>query len=441
MKYNNNNSLNESKTGKRERNSLHNFVIKFLLLASLLFLMTPAVRTEAATAGFKKIGNGYYYINSDGTKQKGFVTLFKTKKYYFNYSNGRQKKGLVNTSEGLRYFGNKYGFNGYMRTGFIKLNSKYYFFDKSTGLAYKGWMHRNGKKYYFGSDYVMYTGLRKVGSYYYLFNNLGVVQKTGLTIYRGSQYYFDPATGRMKTGVVTTGGSTYYFGTNGKLVKNKTVVVSGVTYKVDSNGYASAVIDSASVATNGEYTYTINDGYITAYDKTQKKNYYIAREFATHPGVADGKLTDRDLLAAMADSEAGDQGLIGMEAVIMTLLNSTIDESKCYPSVIRLALYQQLLPNSTIYPGFSVVRDGALLKRLNGDWYDRTNAYKAADAALKIFNQYVLNGTPRYLKGFDRKDFNFVFFMTESAFWNQDLTFSKVDWFKYKDHVFFVDWV
>ena len=57
-----------------------------LLLAALLFLaLVPAKTADAATAGFKTINGKTYYINADGSKQKGWLTLNK-KKYYFDNS-------------------------------------------------------------------------------------------------------------------------------------------------------------------------------------------------------------------------------------------------------------------------------------------------------------------------------------------------------------------
>ena len=50
-------------------------------------------------------------------------------------------------------------------------------------------------------------------------------------------------------------------------------------------------------------------------------------------------------------------------------------------------------------------------------------------------------GKARTLSGFKKKDFNYMYFMMNSAFKKQPLTFSKVEYEVYKDHTFFVDWV
>ena len=100
-----------------------------------------------------------------------------------------------------------------------------------------------------------------------------------------------------------------------------------------------------------------------------------------------------------------------------------------------------MLYHGTTFPQYSVVTNGVLLKRLNGQFDNRELAYQAASEAMKIFNDYVTNGTKRTLKGIDTKDFNYMYFMTISAYWKQPLNFSKVKSCQYKDHMFFVDWV
>ena len=74
---------------------------------------------------------------------------------------------------------------------------------------------------------------------------------------------------------------------------------------------------------------------------------------------------------------------------------------------------------------YAVVTDGALLKRLKGQFEDRTNAYAAAKAAMEVFSNYVNHGTKRTLPGFKTKDFNYKFFMTPAAFKAQNLNMNS----------------
>ena len=61
----------------------------------------------------------------------------------------------------------------------------------------------------------------------------------------------------------------------------------------------------------------------------------MEEEFLEHPGIADGKVSDLDLLAAVCDAEAGDQGVVGMEAVALCVLNCTIDHYKEFRNYVR----------------------------------------------------------------------------------------------------------
>ena len=210
------------------------------------------------------------------------------------------------------------------------------------------------------------------------------------------------------------------------MLANTIASIDGTTYRFDSDG--------AATKTSGN-DYTVEGKYVKVFDAKNNKYYYMEEEFLEHPGIADGKVSDLDLLAAVCDAEAGDQGVVGMEAVALCVLNCTIDQYKEFPSQIRYVVYQG---KPTQY---AVVTDGALLKRLKGQFEDRTNAYAAAKAAMEVFGNYVNHGTKRTLPGFKTKDFNYKFFMTPAAFKAQNLNFSKLEYEQYKGHVFFVDWI
>ena len=210
-----------------------------------------------------------------------------------------------------------------------------------------------------------------------------------------------------------------------------TVTVRGVTYTISSTGVATVKTSHSNQ--------NLSNGNVKVYDTQNSRYYTMVKEYKTHPGIANGKTTDEALLAALCESEAGDQGKIGMEAVALCVLNRTIKKDKEFPSTVRGVIYESMV-NGT-YPQYSVVRDGALLKRLNGNFENRTLAYQAAKKAMTIFNNYVKNGKSRTLTGFKQKDFNYMYFMMNSSFKKQPLTFSKVKYEVYKDHTFFVDWV
>ena len=439
----------------RARQWMKGLMLVCLLLAGCAFFSHSATEVQAATAGFKTVGGKTYYIKSDGSKQKGWLTLGKYK-YYFNKTTGVQVKGWLNVNGQKTYYFTSQ--KGAMVTGWLtdSRKRKRYFNPKTAKLT-RGWMKNSkGKKYYFTSgEGIMATGWLKnsKGQKRYFHSTSGVMatgwlkntsknisyyfdpetgyMTTGWRRISGKKYYFSTSNGSMATGLKTIDGKKYYFKTDGSMAVSTTVTVSGVTYTISSTGVATVKTSHSNQ--------NLSNGNVKVYDTQNSRYYTMVKEYKTHPGIANGKTTDEALLAALCESEAGDQGKIGMEAVALCVLNRTIKKDKEFPSTVRGVIYESMV-NGT-YPQYSVVRDGALLKRLNGNFENRTLAYQAAKKAMTIFNNYVKNGKSRTLTGFKQKDFNYMYFMMNSSFKKQPLTFSKVKYEVYKDHTFFVDWV
>ena len=439
----------------RARQWMKGLMLVCLLLAGCAFFSHSATEVQAATAGFKTVGGKTYYIKSDGSKQKGWLTLGKYKSY-FNKTTGVQVKGWLNVNGQKTYYFTSQ--KGAMVTGWLTDSRKRKrYFNPKTGKLTRGWMKNSkGKKYYFTSgEGIMATGWLKnsKGQKRYFHSTSGVMatgwlkntsknisyyfdpetgyMTTGWRRISGKKYYFSTSNGSMATGLKTIDGKKYYFKTDGSMAVSTTVTVSGVTYTISSTGVATVKTSHSNQ--------NLSNGNVKVYDTQNSRYYTMVKEYKTHPGIANGKTTDEALLAALCESEAGDQGKIGMEAVALCVLNRTIKKDKEFPSTVRGVIYESMV-NGT-YPQYSVVRDGALLKRLNGNFENRTLAYQAAKKAMTIFNNYVKNGKSRTLTGFKQKDFNYMYFMMNSSFKKQPLTFSKVKYEVYKDHTFFVDWV
>lgn len=439
----------------RARQWMKGLMLVCLLLAGCAFFSHSATEVQAATVGFKTVGGKTYYIKSDGSKQKGWLTLGKYK-YYFNKTTGVQVKGWLNVNGQKTYYFTSQ--KGAMVTGWLTDSRKRKrYFNPKTGKLTRGWMKNSkGKKYYFTSgEGIMATGWLKnsKGQKRYFHSTSGVMatgwlkntsknisyyfdpetgyMTTGWRRISGKKYYFSTSNGSMATGLKTIDGKKYYFKTDGSMAVSTTVTVSGVTYTISSTGVATVKTSHSNQ--------NLSNGNVKVYDTQNSRYYTMVKEYKTHPGIANGKTTDEALLAALCESEAGDQGKIGMEAVALCVLNRTIKKDKEFPSTVRGVIYESMV-NGT-YPQYSVVRDGALLKRLNGNFENRTLAYQAAKKAMTIFNNYVKNGKSRTLTGFKQKDFNYMYFMMNSSFKKQPLTFSKVKYEVYKDHTFFVDWV
>ena len=439
----------------RARQWMKGLMLVCLLLAGCAFFSHSATEVQAATAGFKTVGGKTYYIKSDGSKQKGWLTLGKYK-YYFNKTTGVQVKGWLNVNGQKTYYFTSQ--KGAMVTGWLTDSRKRKrYFNPKTGKLTRGWMKNSkGEKYYFTSgEGIMATGWLKnsKGQKRYFHSTSGVMatgwlkntsknisyyfdpetgyMTTGWRRISGKKYYFSTSNGSMATGLKTIDGKKYYFKTDGSMAVSTTVTVRGVTYTISSAGVATVKTSHSNQ--------NLSNGNVKVYDTQNSRYYTMVKEYKTHPGIANGKTTDEALLAALCESEAGDQGKIGMEAVALCVLNRTIKKDKEFPSTVRGVIYESMV-NGT-YPQYSVVRDGALLKRLNGNFENRTLAYQAAKKAMTIFNNYVKNGKSRTLTGFKQKDFNYMYFMMNSSFKKQPLTFSKVKYEVYKDHTFFVDWV
>lgn len=443
-----------------------------LLLSVIAVFVLGCFSVSAATkTGFVTENGKTYYINKDGSRQKGWLEL-NGRKYYFNRTTGVQLKGWAKDSSGkviryftkgagymvtgnlkdskgnIRYFDEKTGLltrgwrtdakgykyyyysgSGVMATGWVQdKKSQRRYFSKANGRMLTGWVENSAGnyRYFHPTSGILYVGLQKVGEdYYYFSKTTGIRYEKGFGTIGSKKYYFDKKTGKMKTGWLEEDGKKYYFESSGAMVVNDVRAIDGATYKFDENGVASKV----------DSNYVIDGKYVKVFDAKNNKWYYMEKEFLEHPGIADGTVSDLDLLAAVCDAEAGDQGLVGMEAVALCVLNCTVDKYKEFPSQIRYVVYQGK-PNQ-----YAVVIDGALIKRLKGQFEDRTNAYAAAKAAMEIFNEYVNRGAKRVLPGFKTKDFNYKFFMTPAAFKAQNLNFSKLEYEQYKGHVFFVDWI
>lgn len=451
----------------------HRNIWKSCLLLSVIavFVLGCFSVSAAAKTGFVTENGKTYYINKDGSRQKGWLEL-NGRKYYFNRTTGVQLKGWAKDSSGkviryftkgagymvtgnlkdskgnIRYFDEKTGLltrgwrtdakgykyyyysgSGVMATGWVQdKKSQRRYFSKANGRMLTGWVENSAGnyRYFHPTSGILYVGLQKVGEdYYYFSKTTGIRYEKGFGTVGSKKYYFDKKTGKMKTGWLEEDGKKYYFEFSGAMVVNDVRAIDGATYKFDENGVASKV----------DSNYVIDGKYVKVFDAKNNKWYYMEKEFLEHPGIADGTVSDLDLLAAVCDAEAGDQGLVGMEAVALCVLNCTVDKYKGFPSQIRYVIYQGK-PNQ-----YAVVIDGALIKRLKGQFEDRTNAYAAAKAAMAMFNDYINKGTARTLPGFKKKDFDYKFFMTPQAFWAQNLNFSKLDYEQYKGHMFFVDWI
>ena len=201
--------------------------------------------------GWNLIGGVWYYGNSSGQTQKGWVKD-GGKWYFLDRTTGAMKTGWVLDNNKWYYMSS----SGAMLTGWIKSGWNWYYLTAS-GAAATGWAYVNGNWYYLdGSSCAMRTGWVKDGKTWYYMNSSGAML-TGWQLING-KWYFLKSSGAMAEyewlggyWFNADGSWTYiprgswrqnavgwWFGdTSGWYAHNETVKINGVSYQFDKNGY------------------------------------------------------------------------------------------------------------------------------------------------------------------------------------------------------------
>ena len=126
----------------------------------------------AATIGWKKIDNSWYYFNEAGVKQTGWK-LINYNWYHLN-QDGIMETGWIEdqggkyylNDEGARVVGKKYiedkwyffGSTGILQTGAYSYNGKYCYSDKDGVMGANEWINTISNKYYVKADSSLATG-------------------------------------------------------------------------------------------------------------------------------------------------------------------------------------------------------------------------------------------------------------------------------------------
>lgn len=121
-------------------------------------------------------------------------------KLYYYMNNGEQckKKGLQQIDGNHYFFNDDYS----LQTGVVKVEKKYYYFQKETGMRYEQ------------------AGIRLVDGSYYCFSSSHYLKSGWKRNKSGKRYYFDKKTFVAKTGWNYVGKYKYYFKENGQLVQD-----------------------------------------------------------------------------------------------------------------------------------------------------------------------------------------------------------------------------
>lgn len=395
------------------------------------------------TSGWKLLNGDWYYLNASGVMQTGMITVGGYT-YYMN-EQGVEQFAWVQTGGLYDYYYFDFP-SGRMVTGWKYIDNQWYYFAADGKMQY-GWQNIDGQRYYLGPSGAMLTGWQHLGAYCYYFNSQGHLM-TGWQKIDGVQYYLYED-GRLHGGWLTQDGTTYYFHADGSqafdewvgnqgvggryinkyghLVKNGTYSIGGYIYTFDSNGFCTGR----------------DSRYITAADPLNGKSYRLEAQFATDPQIGTD-VTQEEFLASVLYTEAGNQGLAGQIAVGLVLLNRM--ESKSFPDSLNFVVYQS--------SQFEVARNGTLTKYLKAfrdndqstlRVLKNARSQEAAAKALEIMENHKNSGASRVIDGITlpdgKTDFDYLYFMTPSAFDSLGLDKEKCDFMQYNGHVFFKNWI
>lgn len=233
----------------------------------------PETEPPVIATGWKKVGNIWNYLKSDGSKATGWHTI-DGKTYYFD-SKGTMAAGKTKIAGVDHYF----KVDGEVMSGvqiigkitvmldskgvitvspagsWIKKGSNWYF-KKIDGNNATGWVNYKGKKCYLDSKGKMQTSWVKIKGKWHYFSADGYLM-TGKIKVKGKTYYLS-STGPALTGKQVIAKKTVYLSTKGEIVlskwvkyskgwryrygdgtypKSKFLTISGKKYYFDKNGY------------------------------------------------------------------------------------------------------------------------------------------------------------------------------------------------------------
>ncbi len=160
------------------------------------------------SSGWQQTDGRWYYLNPDsGLPATGWQTI-NGQRYYF------AEDGTM--TENDWYDGCYFNEKGWMVTGWMRLNNRWYYLNPEGGKAVTGWQTINGKRYFFADNGIMKENTWYEGRY---FNDKGWMS-SGWQQADGRWYYLDPDSGLPVTGWQTINGQRYYFAEDGTMTEN-----------------------------------------------------------------------------------------------------------------------------------------------------------------------------------------------------------------------------
>ena len=232
---------------------------------------------NALRYGWQKIGNAWYYFDTnDGAMKRGWLQLDGVW-YYLDPSAGKAVTGWAKVNGTWYCFGSdrKLITNGWASSG-----SSWYYMDKNGHITKNAWTtdSETGARYYLGKDGIAYANkwLKQNGVWYYFGSDCSAA--SGWLRVSGTWYYFNPETNKLLVnGFAPSGNKTYYVGSSGACVSGW-VKSDGKWYYFDKSSYAMLVNDW--VRYKNSWYHFGEDGVMTANGLATSGNkiYYMGSD-------------------------------------------------------------------------------------------------------------------------------------------------------------------
>ena len=207
-----------------------------------------------------------YYVLTDGSVASGTQTIDNTE-YYFD-KDGKLLSGWK-TINNQKYFYNAYGEKV---TGWFAVSGNVYYFHSETGAMQTGWLTLDNQKYYLGTDGARKYGQQTIdGQEYYFNSETGAMEKQA-----EPEFQEAPATPPVLNGWLTENGKTYYLDESGNKSKGW-LTVDGKTYYM-STETGEALSGWLELS---EKTFTLPEGWKPDYDNSDNwteedwQKYYL----------------------------------------------------------------------------------------------------------------------------------------------------------------------
>ena len=255
--------------------------------------------------GERQIGGYWYYFDSNGIMQTGFVDLGHKVVYYngygrmqygeqqidgywyfFDRGSGAMEKGFVDLGHKVVY----YNGDGHMLYGEQQIDGYWYFFDWGSGAVQRGFVDLGYKVVYYNSYGRMQYGEQQIDGYWYFFDRgSGAVQRGFVDLghkvvyYNGDGhmqygeqqidgywYFFDTGSGAMERGFVDLGHKVVYYNGYGRMQYGEQQI-DGYWYFFDRG---SGAMQRGFVDLGHKVVYYTRDGHMQYGEQQIDDNWY-----------------------------------------------------------------------------------------------------------------------------------------------------------------------